>query len=88
MLCICNDTFTLLIHILHLSSITGYFLRTLKRKNMRENEGAKELGPLFLSNDQDPLCLERHDHGVRSEVVHHPTRKIFRQEYDAKRCQS
>jgi hypothetical protein len=55
---------------------------------MRENEGAKELGPLFLSNDQDLPSLERHDHGVRSEVVHNPTGKIFWQEYDTKHCQS
>jgi hypothetical protein len=43
-----------------------------------------ELGPVFLSNDQETPWSERHEHEGRSKVVHDLTEKLFLQEYDAK----
>jgi hypothetical protein len=51
-----------------------------------EDEGAKEWAPLFLSNDQELACPERHEHGRRSEVVCHLMGKLFPQGYDVKHC--
>jgi hypothetical protein len=49
-----------------------------------ENEGAREWALLFLSNDQENSCPERHKRDGRSEVVHHLTGKLFPQGHDAK----
>jgi hypothetical protein len=61
-------------------------LQTPERKNLRENEGARE--SLCLANSQETLCLERHGLDGRSEVVDSLTGKLFLQEYDAKQCPS
>jgi len=37
------------------------------------NKGGRECFPLFLSNDQETPCPERHKHNERSEVVYHLT---------------
>jgi len=37
------------------------------------------MGPLFLSNDQETPCPQRHENDWRSEVVHHLTVKLFLQ---------
>jgi hypothetical protein len=57
--------------------------RRRRKKNPKElsleNEGARELVPLFVSNDQESTSPERHQHSGRNEVVHHLTRKLFSQ---------
>jgi hypothetical protein len=40
---------------------------------------------LFLFNDQETRCPERHEHD-RSEVVHRRTGNLFPQGHDAKKC--
>jgi len=37
---------------------------------------AREWVPLFLSNDQETPCPERHKHDGKSEVVHRLTGKL------------
>jgi hypothetical protein len=49
-----------------------------------EERGDQGMGPLFLSNDQETPCPERHKHDRRSEVVHHRTGKLFPQGNDTK----
>jgi hypothetical protein len=56
------------------------------KKSNPENVGAVEYVPLFLSNDQEASCPERHEHDGRSGVVHHVTGKPFPQEHDTKQC--
>jgi hypothetical protein len=72
--CSSNNSFMQLNHILHLFLINSIFY---KRPKDLENARAKELGPLFLSNGQKTPCPEGHEHGGRSEVVHHLTGKLF-----------
>jgi hypothetical protein len=50
-----------------------------------ENEGTRECIPLFLSNDQEITCPERHT-GQESDVVDHLTGKLFPQGHDTKYC--
>jgi hypothetical protein len=38
-------------------------------KSSQENEGTREWVSLFVSNDQEISCPERHQHNQRSEVV-------------------
>jgi len=40
------------------------------------------MGPLFLSNDQETPCPEKHEHDRRSEVAHHVIGKLFPQGRD------
>jgi len=40
------------------------------------------LDPLFLSNNQEASCPERHEHDGRSEVVYHLTAELFPQGHD------
>jgi hypothetical protein len=54
------------------------------QRRQSEEYGAKKWVPLFLSNDQETPCPERHEHNRRSEVVHHLTVKLFPQGYEAK----
>jgi hypothetical protein len=49
-----------------------------------ENKGATQCVSLFLSNDQETPCPERHEHDWRSEVVCHLTGKLFPHEHVAK----
>jgi len=51
-----------------------------------ENGETRVWAPVFLSNDQKTLCLERHEHDGRSGVVHHLTGKIYPQVHDSKQC--
>jgi len=45
------------------------------------------MGPFFLTNDQETPCTEeRYKDDGRSEVVQHPTAKLFPQGHDAKQC--
>jgi hypothetical protein len=61
---------------------------TWKKKNTEEsnleNEGARELFPLFLSDDQEAPCPERYENDGRNRVVHHITGKLFPRVHNAK----
>jgi hypothetical protein len=64
-------------------------LQTSRRKNVEElnleNErGGQVMDPLFLSNDQEIPCPERHECDRRSEMVHHLIGKLLPQVHDAK----
>jgi hypothetical protein len=43
-----------------------------------------ESGSVFLSNDEETSCQERHEHEGRNKVVQDLTGKLFLQEYDIK----
>jgi hypothetical protein len=45
-------------------------------------QGAREWVLLFISNDHETPCPERHQHCGRSEVVHHLNGKLFVQGHD------
>jgi hypothetical protein len=54
-----------------------------QKKNAKEsnlkNKGAREWVPLFLSNDQETPCSERHEHNL-------VTGKLFPQGHDNIHC--
>jgi len=43
----------------------------------------REQAPSFLTNEQETLCPERHEHNG-SEVVHHLTEKLYPQGHNAR----
>jgi hypothetical protein len=50
-----------------------------------EELGGQGMVPLFLPNDQETPCPEKHEHDGRW-VVYHLTVKLFPQGHDAKQC--
>jgi hypothetical protein len=51
-----------------------------------ENKGVRNWVPLFLYNEQEIPCPERHEYDGIIEALHHLTGKLFPQEHDAKQC--
>jgi hypothetical protein len=78
--CNSDDSVTQHIHILHFFTTNGVLYKRQEEKNPEElnleNEGTREWVSLFLSNDQETTCPERHDPDGRGEVVHHVTGKL------------
>jgi hypothetical protein len=69
-----------LIHILHFTINNVFYKLPPPQKNTKEtyleNERAREWVPLFLSNNQETPCPERHKHNGRSEVMHYLTGRL------------
>jgi hypothetical protein len=61
-----------------------YLLQNPKIKNPEQSdleiEGTRVQIPLFLSNDQETPCPEKHEHEGRSEVMHHLSGKMYHME--------
>jgi hypothetical protein len=51
--------------------------KTKPKSQMWRTGGGQERVPLFLLNDQETPCPERHEHDGRIEVVHHLTGKLL-----------
>jgi len=84
-LCSSDNLTTQFIHVLHFFMIKNIFYKTPEEKNPLVKpweQGARKWESLFITNDQEIACPEKHEHDGRGEVLHHLTEKLFPQGHD------